>query len=319
MTQPSINSAPVLVTGGTGFVGQAILARLFRDQIPIRLLARSPESPSSQKMARQYQAQLVRGDILEVCSLPKAMEGVQAVIHLVGIIREFKSSTFEAVHAGGTRNVLQAMKTAGIDRLVHMSALGTRPGAVSRYHQSKWAAEEAVRQSGLRFTIFRPSIIYGPNDEFVNLFAGLIRKLPAVGVFGSGQSKLQPIHVDEVATAFVKALQEPAAEGKTFDLCGPVPLTFNEVLETIMKVMGRKRPKIHLPLWSARSMAATFEKSFPLILRRPAPLNRDQLIMLQEDNTGDPCPAQEFFGLRLEPFETGMARYLQPSGKTASR
>ena len=153
---------------------------------------------------------------------------MDAVIHLVGIISEAGDQTFENVHTRGTQNLVHAARRAGVKRLLHMSALGTRPNAVARYHQSKWAAEEIVRESGLEWTIFRPSIIYGPDDGFVNLFAKISRFSPLVPIVGNGQTKFEPVPVEAVAHAFVKGLTEPKAIGSAFDLCGPSTLTLNE-------------------------------------------------------------------------------------------
>ncbi|PYK98025.1 MAG: hypothetical protein DME19_14010, partial [Verrucomicrobia bacterium] len=176
--------------------------------------------------------------------------------------------------------------------------------------RSKWAAEEMVRRSGLAWTMFRPSIIYGPNDGFVNLFARIAKFSPVLPVMGSGKSRLQPVAVEEVAACFVRALQEPRSAGRTFDLCGNEVFTLEELLDLILEVRGRKRMKLHVPWPLARCQAAFLEFVFPRLLGRAPPLNRDQLIMLQEDNVGDPKPAMELFGLKPTSFREGIARYL---------
>jgi len=252
-----------------------------------------------------------RGNILDASTLQDALVGVEAVIHLVGIISELGENTFDNVHRRGTDNIVRAAQEAGVRRLVHMSALGTRPDAVARYHQSKWAAEEIVRQSGLDYTVFRPSIIYGPGDGFVNLFARMSRYSPVLPVMGGGQSGFQPIAVEDVATCFVKALNEPRSVGQTYDLCGTEVFTLNEIMDLIMKVTGRRRLKMHFPWWLARGQATFLELVFPLLLRRAPPLNRDQLLMLQEDNVGNPKPAMELFGIGPSSFQERIARYLR--------
>lgn len=300
----------VLVTGGTGFVGRAVLAALAETPHRARVLVRRPESPRARDLATRWRVEIAAGEVLDPASLRAAMSGCEAVIHLVGIISEVGRNTFENAHTRATQNVVEAARAAGVTRLVHMSALGTRPGAVSRYHQTKWAAEEAVRASGLAWTIFRPSLIYGPGDQFTNLFARLARWSPVLPVMGPGRARLQPVAVEAVARAFVRALTEPAAVGRTFDLCGPEPLTFDEVLDAILAVTGRRRVKLHLPLPLARLAARGLELIFPRLLGRPAPFNRDQLVMLQEDNVGDPAPARALFDLPAESFRTGLSRYL---------
>jgi NADH dehydrogenase len=297
----------VLVTGGTGFVGREILRELVASGHRVRILSRGTwKSPGQSDNT-------VPGNVLDAASLPQAFAGVDAVIHLVGIISEVGEQTFEHVHVLGTQNVVSAAEQAGVKRFVHMSALGSRPNAVARYHQSKWAAEEIVRGSGLDWTIFRPSIIYGPGDGFVNLFARIIRRSPIVPIMGNGESKFQPVTVESVAIAFVKALAEPPAVRQTFDLCGAEVFTLNEIVDAILTVMQRQRLKLHVPLAAARFQAALLEFIYPKVLGKAAPLNRDQLHMLQEDNTGETRAATDLFGLDHPPFRQRIARYLCPS------
>ena len=172
----------VFVTGATGFVGGEILKGLHQVGNPICFLARRPTDRRAQELISQYAAEVKAGNVLEAKSLEGALDGIDAVIHLVGIISEVGESTFENIHTRGTQNMVTAAQQAGVRRFVQMSALGTRPNAVSPYHQTKWAAEELVRRSGLEFTIFRPSLIYGRRDHFVNLFAKIIRFSPVVPV-----------------------------------------------------------------------------------------------------------------------------------------
>ena len=254
----------------------------------------------------RYGLEAQAGDVLDGGSLARVFLGADAVIHLVGIISELSECTFENVHAGGTTNAVAAARQAGVARFVHMSALGTRPQARSRYHQSKWAAEEVVRRCGMDFTIFRPSLIFGPEDQFVNRFAGLIRFSPVVPVLGSRTARFQPVAVESVARAFVASLAEPRAFGQTYDLCGPQSFTLARLLDEILEVMGRRRLKLRVPCVVARGQAAFLEFVFPRLLGRPAPLNREQLIMLQEDNVGNSEPANQLFGLEPLQFKEGI-------------
>ncbi len=296
----------VLVTGGTGFVGGHIVHELQRVGHRVYLLTRNPHSRS----ALETGAEIRVGNILDATSLARACDGMDAVIHLVGIISEVGEQTFENVHTRGTEIIVSAAKKAGVKRFVHMSALGTRPNAVARYHKSKWDAEEIVRASGLDWTIFRPSIIYGPGDGFVNLFAKMIRRSPIVPIIGSGRSKLQPVPVESVASAFVKSLGETRAIEQTYDLCGEGTFTFNELIDEILKVIQRRRFKLHIPLAVARCQAAFLEFLFARLLRRAPPLNRDQIIMLQEDNVGNPGPTNALFGLKPTSFREAIAVYI---------
>lgn len=286
----------IFVTGGSGYIGQVIVRRLHRCTHTPILLARHPDAPALESLAAECGAVIRPGNVLDPASLAPAMAGADAVIHLVGIISEIGSNTFHNAHVVATQNILAAAKAAGICRYVHMSALGARPDAVSRYHQTKRQAEEAVRNSGLDWTIFRPSLVFGATDHFVNTFARLARFSPIIPVMGSGRGRMQPVAVGDVAHCFVAALETPDSIGRTFDLCGPDVHTFQEVLTEILRVAGRRRLLLRVPLALARWQAAALEFLFPKLLRRPAPLNRDQIIMLEEDNVGDARPARELFG-----------------------
>lgn len=294
----------VLVTGGSGFVGREIVRQLRAAGHDVRVLARGVRSP-------QDGIEFIRGSVLEPASLEPAVTGCDAIIHLVGIISEIGGQTYEHVHTDGTRNLLAAAKAAGVPRFIHMSALGTRADAVARYHRSKWAAEEAVRASGLAWTILRPSLIYGPGDGFVNLFARMSRWSPCLPVMGSGEGLLQPVAVEDVARCLVGALTTPESVGQTYDVCGRERFTFSAVLDEILAATGRSRCRLHLPLPLARLTARFLEFVFPCLLRQAPPLNRDQLLMLAENNVGDPEPAARAFHFEPRRFRDGLRRFLQ--------
>jgi NADH dehydrogenase len=247
------------------------------------------------------------------------MVDIDAVIHLVGIIAPTRTWTFERVHVGITGALCRAAREAGVRRFLHMSALGTRPGALTAYHRTKWAAEEIVRQSGLDFTMFRPSIIYGPADQFVNRFVQISRWSPVLPVMGSGRGRLQPVAVEEVAHCFVSSLSEPASIGQTYDLCGPRAYSLDELLDIILSVTRRRRFKLRVPGAVAGVMAKAAELVCERFLNRPAPLTTGQLVMLEELNTGDPRPASARFGYEPLDFREGIARYLAGSTPVTSQ
>ncbi|HAV64169.1 MAG TPA: hypothetical protein DCY13_17610 [Verrucomicrobiales bacterium] len=300
----------VFLTGGTGFVGREVLWRLHEEGHSIRMLARSAKDEQVRQMAYRHSAELIPGDLLDRGALVEGMQGCGAVIHLVGIINESGKSSFQRIHVEGTEHVLGAAQEAGVGRFVHMSALGTREGARSRYHQTKWQGEVAVRSSGLRWTIFRPSVIYGRGDGFVNLLAQLCKWSPVIPLFGGGNNRLQPVSVEDVARCFVSALSAEAVENQVIDLCGFEVFTLREIYRVILRTTRRWRPMVAIPMPLARIQAAAMESLFGLA-GRPSPLTRDQLLMLEEDNCGDAMTAAKLFGIKPATFEEGIARYLR--------
>ncbi|MFM8357516.1 MAG: complex I NDUFA9 subunit family protein, partial [Verrucomicrobiota bacterium] len=289
--------------GGSGFVGREIVRQLLADGHAVRVLARGTR-------AAVPGVETCRGSVLDPATLPFALAGCDAVIHLVGIISEVGDQTYDRVHAEGTGHLLRAARAAGVARFIHMSALGTRPQAASRYHRSKWEAEEQVRASGLAWVIHRPSLVYGPGDGFVNLFAGLSRWSPVVPVIGHGRTLFQPVAVGDVARAFVASLARETATGRTFDLCGPERLSFDQLVAEILAAAGRRRWTLHLPFALAHLQATALEWVVGGLLRRPPPLNRDQVRMLREDNVGDPGPMERELGVRPIAFREGIRQWL---------
>ena len=290
----------IFIAGGTGFVGAHLVEALREKGHELRLLVhgRSPGSPEG--------IDQVEGDVARLESFEQAVNGCDAVINLVGIIREFPSRgvTFDRLHVQATANMLAAARTAGIRRYLQMSALGTRPDAVSRYHQSKFRAEELVRSSALDATILRPSLIYGPRDAFINMLAGQLRLAPVMPVIGSGTYRLQPIHAGDVARCFTLALELPETVGQCYELCGNNRLSYVELLDAIASAMGKSAPfKPHLPLGLMRMI-------IPVLQRIPQfPITMDQLQMLLEENICDGCWKKTF---RFEPrdFRKGIQAYL---------
>jgi NADH dehydrogenase len=294
----------IFVTGATGFVGRAVIPALQAHGYAVRCLVRRGSEPD----LRGLEAfERVEGDVLSQPTLERGMAGCDTVVHLVGIIREDRAtlSTFERIHTQGTINVLEAAAVTGVRRYAHMSALGSRPGARSRYHRSKWAAEEAVRASPLAWTIFRPSIIYGRGDQFVNLLAGMVRSYPVVPVIGSGQQRQQPVPVEQVAEAFARAVGLPTTEKHSYDVGGPEAVTMVRLLDLIGAALDRRRVrKLHVPLGLVRPVTR-------LLHRVPGfPVTPEQLVMLEEDNVCDPEPFQTAFALPPVSLAAGLRTML---------
>ena len=273
----------IFITGGTGFVGRHLIARLLREGEQVRALSRGASDLPG--------VELVRGDITDLSSFAESLRGCRAVIHLVGIIRETGRNTFERIHALGTRIVVEACKEAGVTRLLHMSALGARPDAASRYHRSKWEAEEIVRGSDLEATIFRPSVIFGAGNALIPQIRDLLRK-PVTPVIGNGMSLSQPIWVEDVVSCFVEALGKPETIGRFYELGGRETYGFEQLTDLVAEANGIDKPKIHLPPILVRPVAAVMSRLF-----RSFPLTPDQLTMLLEDNICDIAEMQEIFGV----------------------
>jgi NADH dehydrogenase len=228
----------ILVTGGTGFVGGEVVRALLDLGYSVRVLARDPQKAAA--LGRRPGVEIVAGDALKPETLAAATAGVEAVIHLVGIIAETSRVSFEEAHVEATRNVLAAAKRAGVTRWLQMSAAGTRPHALSRYHLTKWEAEELVRRSGLDWTIFRPSLIYGydERDRILNLLR-LAASGPLLPLLDGGRALVQPVSVRDVARGFARAVASGASLGREFDLVGPAPFSWRDMIFKVAQARGR--------------------------------------------------------------------------------
>jgi len=299
----------ILVTGGTGFVGTHVVNALARRGHGIAVLARHPD-----RARNRYNrpVEVCRGDVLDPASLARAVAGRDAVIHLVGIIHEKGAQTFDRMHREAVENVVGAMKATGVRRLLHMSAMGTADDSPSEYGRTKAAGERVVRESGLDWTIFRPSIVFGPGDGFVSLLAPIIRGNPIfIPVIGNGEAKFQPVSVYDVARVFADALEKPETIGRAFEVGGPDVLTLNEVYREIATAVGKRRkPLLHLPVWWGRMLARAFEFLARRGLFDAPPLTRDQLKSLSRDNAADVTETVAVFDGEWKPFRPGLLEYL---------
>jgi uncharacterized protein YbjT (DUF2867 family) len=299
----------VLVTGGTGFVGTYVVNRLVQRGHAVAVLARDP-AKTRNRYNRPVEA--AAGDVLDPETLSRAAAGRDAVVHLIGIIHEKGAQTFDRMHREATGNVLAAADAAGVRRYLHMSAVGSAEDSPSEYGRTKAAGEKEVRASGLDWTIFRPSIIFGPGDGFVSLLAPIVRRNPGfVPVIGPGTTRFQPVSVRDVARVFADALEKPETVGKTYELGGPDVFTLNDIYREIAAAVGKPRkPLLHLPLWYGRILAAGFEWAARNGIVADPPLTRDQLRSLSRDNVADTSAAVETFGGEWRSFRPGIREYL---------
>jgi NADH dehydrogenase len=291
----------VFLTGGTGFVGQHMIPRLLSEGHGVRALIRAVPGQSHrlvQGFYHQGDFQYVRGDVVTGAGLDQGMQGCDAVIHLVGIIVEKGTNTFESVHHLGTRNVVEAAKRGSIKRFIQMSALGVRAEGMAVYQTSKWKGQEEVRQSGIPYCILRPSLIFGVGDGFVTQMMHAMRKAPLFRpVPGDGSPKFRPISIDDVTACFVRALIADAATNQTVELGGADELSLNDVLKEIARVAGIRKPAIHIPMPLMFAGAAVAQALLP-----NPPVTLDQLRMLREGSTCDIEPMKRIFGIEPNGF-----------------
>ncbi len=294
----------ILVTGSTGFVGSRLVNRLAAEGRAVRALVRSREK--AEKKLGGGNIELAVGDVSDPESLVLAAQGCDAVVHLVGIIQPAPGQSFRSIHVEGTRNVLDAAKKAGtVKHFIYQSALGTRENARSEYHKTKYAAEEMTRASGLNWTITRPSIIYGPGDEFTLRMKSLIgQPVPFIPLLGNGNGLFQPVYIDDLTEALARITGEPKYHGKVAELCGPRRLTLNEVVREIAGAMGKKKPLMHIPIPFAGPAVLAMEA----ILPKP-PVTFDQLLMLREDNVCDSNFMDELGILPID-FREGLRKFV---------
>jgi NADH dehydrogenase len=293
----------ILLTGGTGFVGGNLVGELLKDSREVRCMVRDPAKATRLK---EVGCELIRGDITDLSTVLKAVDDkIDTVIHLVGILSEPKGKTFRSVHTEGTRNMVEACEKRGVKRYLHISALGTRHGARSEYHRTKWDAEEIIRGSGLEYTIFRPSVIFGKEDRFTNLFASVIKISPVIMVPGNGKNLFQPFFVKDLTRIMAASLDKAETIKKVYEVGGPTRYTFDALIDKLAEVLGKRVHKVHVPMTLMRPGAALAEA----ILPKP-PITRDQLLMLEEDNVTDQRPLEDVFGIKPTGFEQGLRTYL---------
>jgi uncharacterized protein YbjT (DUF2867 family) len=283
----------VLVTGGTGFIGPKVVHALRAQGREVRALARRPERAS--RLAT-WGAEVVAGDVTDAESVRAAAAGCTHVIHLVAIIRG-KPADFDRVMTQGTRNVVAAAKDAGVERFILMSALGTSDTVP--YFRAKSEEEQAVKASGLEYVIFQPSFVFGRDGGALPTFIRQVRYAPVVTVIGPGLQKSQPIWVEDVAEYFARAIDEPHAANRTFELGGPDVVDWNELYRAIAKTLGKHRRLVHVPFGVARQGA-----------RLPGlPVTPDQVEMLAgADNVVSDEAAVQTFGLPLVPLAEQLRR-----------
>ena len=275
----------VLVTGGTGFVGRHLVRHLASDGMNVRVASRSEPRVLPAGVTH------VEADVTEPSSLPAALAGADAVVHLTAIIVERGSQTFERVNHHGTRNMIEAMRTAGVPRLVHMSALGVGPDDRFPYLLTKWRGEEAVRASDLTWTVLRPSVVHGEGCGFFRPIVWTLRWMPVYPMVARGRTRFTPLWIDDLARCVAACLRGEHA-GATLDLGGPETLLFSDIVRIVMEALGKRRRVVPTPVWAARPFA------FTQGLRRDPLVTNQQLDMVVLDNSCPTDSVDRAFGFR---------------------
>lgn len=298
--------SPVLLIGGSGFVGRSVAARLVARGhsviIPTRRLAVTGQGPVAPQV-RWVEGSVHDPHLLE--TLLREIGGAGTVINLVGVLHDKSGNPygpqFKTAHVDLVAQIVEAMQTLGIRRLLHMSALGADRAGASMYQRSKGAGEGHIRASTLDWTIFRPSVIFGTHDNFINLFSTLARRFPILPL-ARANSRFQPVSVEDVAEAMVRALSLPQTAGQSYDLAGPETLTLAELVRFAARRAGRERPILPLPNWLGNLQALCFE-----CLPGPPLMSRDNLASMRLDNTlpqGAASALSTVFGIQPEPLES---------------
>lgn len=283
----------ILVTGATGFVGRRVVALLAAAGKRVRALTRSESVASTLPEGVEGAV----GDVLDGDSLRRAMEGVEAVVHLVAVIRERGALTFERVNYEGTVGVLAAAQEAGVRRMVCASTIGAASDPTVRYLHSRWMGEQEIIRSGIAYTIVRFSVGFGEGDEFINQLAALVKAFPLVPVVGDGTAVFQPIWVDDAARCIAESLDREALEARTVDIGGPDYFTYDELIDVIAETLGVRAAKAHTPVSLMSAGASVLEALSP----RP-PITREQLKMLAFDHRTDLDSVQRHFGFEPRPM-----------------
>ena len=296
----------VTVFGASGFIGRYVVQRLAQRGFRIAAAVRNPERAGILRpMGDVGQIAPLRADVTSELDTRAALVGADAVVNLVGVLYERGAYGFDAVHAEAAGRIGRLAKEIGVARVVHVSALGANAGSDALYARSKAEGEKRLREGFPTAVIHRPSVVFGPEDNFFNRFAAMIRSSPVVPLIGGGGTRFQPVYVADVADAIVKTLVEERHAGRTYELGGPRIYTFKELLALLETELGRHRPMMSIP-WGLAAFQARFLELLPV-----PPLTRDQVALLKQDNVVTPgAPGFAELGIQPTAAEIILPTYL---------
>ncbi|MGA9723872.1 MAG: NAD(P)H-binding protein [Candidatus Binatus sp.] len=299
-----MDAKTVALAGGSGFIGRAIARRMLASgAIKVRVLSRNPEKARARRDLAGVE--FVRADIGEPASLKDALQGANTIVDAIQfdgypVENPRRGLTFERIDYGGVVTLIDAAKQAGVDQFIYISGAAADENSTHPGFRAKGRAERAVRESGLTWTIFRPSLVYGPEDKVVNGLASALRFAPVFGVPGTGRQKIQPVLVDDLAACVMLAVSG-RGRNATYEIGGPDLMTFDEMMRIIMDASAHRRPLFHIPEGVMRGVAGLLEK-----LPKPL-LSRDAVTFVTADNTCNIKPLIDEFGINLTPARIGMA------------
>jgi len=296
----------ILVTGASGYIGSNLVRRLVERGQPVRALVRNPDKADARLAAIRDRIELVQGDVTRPETLRPALDGVSAVVHLVAIAMEKGRATYEAINTQGTINMVDAARAAGVRRFINMSQNGADSRLPYPFLRSKGRAQDYVAASGLDWTAFRPSVVWGPQDEFANVQARLIKLVPLIfPIVGDGQARFQPVYVGDLVEAVALALDDDATIGRELEIGGPEVLTYEEIVRRVLQALGARRLTVKVPIPLLRPAVALLG-----LLPNP-PVTPSLLDLLKIDNVVEHNALVEHFGITPRPFTPENLGYMR--------
>ena len=292
----------IFIAGASGFVGGHLVDYLIAKGHAVKCLARSEKA---QKLLSAKGAAVISGDITQPETLNGILNPDDFVVHLVGIIEEKGDATFRSIHCNGTANLVAEAARAGARHFFYQSALGADKNSWSAYLKTKAEAEEMVKQSGLKYTIFRPSLIIGPWDGFTKKLVEMVKLSPVLPIPGEGRAKFQPVYIKDWLDCIGKVIEKPDLYMSTYEIGGPEQLSYREMVEKLSKALGYNRPAFTIPMGLMRFGASVMEKVLP-----SPPVTLDQLRLLEQDNICDPKSLEKNFGIVPVKYEDALKEFI---------
>lgn len=297
----------ILITGASGYVGNNLVRRLVEAGHPVRAMVHNRAKAEARLADLRSRVEIVTGDVTKPETLAPVMEGVSAVVHLVAVAIEQGNMTYERINTQGTINMVDAAKAAGVTRFINMSQNGATSDSPFRFLASKGKAQDYVAASGLDWTAIRPSVIWGPQDEFANVQARLIKLTPLIfPIVGDGKALFQPVWVGDVVEATARSLERDDATGQEYALGGPEVLTYAEIVERVLAALGTRRATVNVPVALLRPVVKLMEVALP----RP-PVTTTLLEMLNDPNVVKHNALTEVFDIEPRPFVAENLQYMR--------